>query len=272
MASRLVDSISKLDNVVVAFSGGVDSTVVCKAATLARKSSVVAVTGNSPSVASGEVDQCVQLTRQIGCRHVILKTSEGTNPNYVRNSGDRCFWCKSELYQQIETWIDAQPSNGDWTILNGTNVDDLGDYRPGLKSADLHHVVSPLVQLGIDKSMVRTIAKFWQLPVWNKPAGPCLASRVAPGEEVTPEKLNMIDQAESFLHGLGFSIIRVRFHKGDIARIEAPIESIIALSHQHRQINDALRKIGFTFVSLDLAGFTSGSLNTLIQLEPRSIS
>lgn len=269
-ANQLVDAIGRLKNVAVAFSGGVDSTVVCQAAQFSRAQQVVAITGDSPSVPSGEVDQCVRLTQQIGCRHVVLHTSEGNDPNYIRNSGDRCFWCKSELYQRIENWIADQRPGDDWTLLNGTNVDDLGDYRPGLRSARQHSVVSPLVQCGIDKTMVRAIAKLWKLPVWNKPAGPCLASRVAPGEEVTPAKLNMIDQAETFLHGLGFPVIRVRFHKGNIARIEAPTESILAVVGQHQKINEALRQIGFTFVSVDLAGFSSGSLNTLIQLESTS--
>jgi len=196
-AMQLVQYISQFDSVVVAFSGGVDSTVVCQAAALST-ANVVAVTGDSPSVPSGEVANCQSLA----------------------------YWCKSELYQQIETWIKAGLNrdsfqNSDWKILNGTNVDDLGDYRPGLKSADQHGVVSPLVECGIDKNSVRDIAKHWQLPVWNKPAGPCLASRIAPGEPVTPEKLQMIDAAERFLREKGFDIVRVRFHTGSDSHLSA---------------------------------------------------
>jgi len=270
-ATQLVQYISQFDSVVVAFSGGVDSTVVCQAAALST-ANVVAVTGNSPSVPSGEVANCQSLAAQIGCSHVIISTDEGQDENYIRNTGDRCYWCKSELYQQIETWIKAGPNrdsfqDSDWKILNGTNVDDLGDYRPGLKSADQHGVVSPLVECGIDKNSVRDIAKHWQLPVWNKPAGPCLASRIAPGEPVTPEKLQMIDAAERFLREKGFDIVRVRFHTGDIARVEVPRECLPPLFELHDAINAKLRKIGFAFVSVDLGGFRSGSLNSLIQLE-----
>jgi uncharacterized protein len=274
LAEKLVDFIGRFPNVVVAFSGGVDSSVVCQGAKLAASTQTVAITANSPSVASGEVDRCAALAERMGCDHVVIDTAEGRNPNYIKNSGDRCFWCKSELYHQIEHWIASQHqfckasnSRQTYTILNGTNLDDLGDYRPGLRSAENHGVISPLVECGIDKKMVRSIAKFWKLPVWNKPAGPCLASRIAPGEEVTPQKLSMIDRAESCLHELGFTIVRVRLHRGNIARIEVPVDRLSAVIERHQWIDQRLRDIGFAMVSLDLTGFQTGSLNTLIQLD-----
>ena len=267
LATQLVQCIGQYSKVAIAFSGGVDSTVVCKAAVLSDSQTVVAITGDSPSVPSGEVENCRTLAAEMGCSHLVISTREGDDANYIQNSGDRCFWCKSELYQQIEAWVNAQTSLTPYTILNGTNIDDLGDYRPGLKSADQHGVVSPLVQCGINKHDVRALAKHWQLPVWNKPAGPCLASRIAPGETVTPDKLQMIDAAESFLRESGFEIVRVRFHKGKIARIEVPRDRLPALFESHDIINIKLRTIGFAFVSVDLGGFQSGSLNSLIQLK-----
>ena len=274
LATQLVQHIGQFTKVAIAFSGGVDSTVVCQAAVLSDAQTVVAITGDSPSVPSGEVQNCQALAAEMNCSHVVISTREGDDENYIQNSGDRCFWCKSELYQQIEIWADAQnkvdcdaSSRTPWTILNGTNIDDLGDYRPGLKSAVQHGVISPLVDCGIDKNDVRALAKHWQLPVWNKPAGPCLASRIAPGEPVTPEKLQMIDAAERLLRENGFEIVRVRFHTGRIARIEVPRDRLPALFELHDVINDKLRTIGFEFVSVDLGGFRSGSLNSLIQLK-----
>ena len=276
LATQLVQHIGQFSKVAIAFSGGVDSSVVCQAAVLSDAQTVIAITGDSPSVPAGEVENCRTLAAEMGCPHVVIPTHEGDDANYIQNSGDRCYWCKSELYQQIEVWVNDQ-INGDqssptlWTILNGTNIDDLGDYRPGLKSAEQHGVVSPLVKCGINKKDVRAIAKHWQLPVWNKPAGPCLASRVAPDEPVTPEKLQMIDSAENFLRENGFEIVRVRFHTGKIARIEVPRDDLPALFELHDAINDKLRAIGFKFVSVDLGGFRSGSLNSLIQIKSDSV-
>ena len=273
-ATQLIQHIGQFHKVAIAFSGGVDSTVVCQAAVLSDARKVVAITGDSPSVPLGEVENCRKLADEMGCSHLVIPTREGDDENYIQNSGDRCFWCKSELYQQIAAWVNTQirmdvnqKSSAQWTILNGTNVDDLGDYRPGLKSADQHGVVSPLVECGINKQNVRALAKHWQLPVWNKPAGPCLASRIAPGESVTPEKLQMIDAAERFIRERGFEIVRVRFHTGKIARIEVSRDRLPALFELHDAINDKLRNIGFKFVSVDLGGFRSGNLNSLIQLK-----
>ena len=277
LATQLIQYIGQFPKVAIAFSGGVDSTVVCKAAVLSDAQTVVAITGDSPAVPAGEVENCRILAAEMGCSHVVIATHEGDDANYIQNSGDRCFWCKSELYQQIEAWVSTQTSIDanqesptQWTILNGTNIDDLGDYRPGLKSADQHGVVSPLVKCEINKQDVRALAKHWQLPVWNKPAGPCLASRIAPGESVTPKKLQMIDAAERFLREHGFDIVRVRFHTGKIARIEVPRDRLPTLFEFHDVINDKLCDIGFKFVSVDLGGFRSGSLNSLIQLDSRA--
>ena len=226
LATQLVQYIGQFPNVAIAFSGGVDSTVVCQAAILSNAHNVVAITGDSPSVPSGEVENCRTMATEMGCAHVVIPTREGDDFNYIQNSGDRCFWCKSELYQQIEAWVNDQTSSTPWTVLNGTNMDDLGDYRPGLKSADQHGVVSPLVECKINKQAVRGLAKHWRLPVWNKPAGPCLASRIAPGEPVTPEKLQIIDNAERFLREHGFEIVpRPFFTQEKLPRIEVPSRS-----------------------------------------------
>ncbi|MEX0978615.1 MAG: ATP-dependent sacrificial sulfur transferase LarE, partial [Pirellulales bacterium] len=194
----------------------------------------------------------------IGIRHEVIETDEFANPQYVENAPDRCYHCKTELYTQLER---IAPWLGVEVILNGANLDDLGDYRPGMKAAGEHRVRSPLADCGFHKTDVRALAALWELPIWDKPATPCLSSRVAYGEEVTPERLAMIDQAEQFLRASGLRALRVRYHKGDVARLEVPIEAIGRLCEP--EIREAVvrrfKELGFKFVTLDLAGFRSGS-------------
>ena len=255
-----------LDSCAVAYSGGVDSAVVAAAAQRALGERAVAVTAVSPSLAKGELLQARELAARIGIRHVELATQEFTNPEYLQNAPDRCFHCKHELYSRMEHELSQLAAT---VILNGTNLDDLGDYRPGLQAASLHSVRSPLVECGFRKADVRDLAALWELPVWDKPASPCLSSRVAYGEQVTPERLRMIDEAEQFLRGLGFTQLRVRYHRGDLARLEFPIDQISRLfdDRLRSQIDRHLHDLGFRFVTLDLTGFRSGSLNTLVTLQ-----
>jgi uncharacterized protein len=265
----LLEMVRRLGPCAVAFSGGVDSAVVAQAARLALGDAAVAVTGVSASLAEGELDAATHLAQQIGIRHVLLHTGELGNPAYVRNGPDRCYHCKTELYTLMERHLEEW---GVGVLLNGANADDVGDYRPGMRAAGEHRVRSPLLECGIRKAEVRQLAAHWKLPVWEKPAAPCLSSRIAYGEEVTPHKLAMIDRAEQFLRQQGLRELRVRLHRGELARIEVPPEELpkLAAAGLARQIVAQFKALGFTYVTLDLEGFRSGSLNALVPIETLS--
>jgi uncharacterized protein len=263
---RLVELIRSYGSCAVAFSAGVDSTVLAKAAHLALGARAVAVTGVSSSLPEGELDEARRLAEQIGIRHEVISTAEFANPDYLRNDTDRCYHCKSELFDQIERLL---PQLGVAVVLSGANADDLGDYRPGMTAARERQVRSPLAECDFTKDEIRALAQAWDLPIWDKPAMPCLASRVAYGEEVSPERLAMIDRAERFLRERGLRTVRVRYHKGDLARLEVPADEVARLVQEplRRELIDQLRTIGFRFVTLDLEGFRSGSLNVLVPAE-----
>jgi uncharacterized protein len=244
-------------------SAGVDSAVVAKAAFLALRERAVAVTGVSASLASGELEAARNVAALIGIRHETINTDEFADESYTRNAPDRCFHCKTELYTQIAGLAERL---GVAVVVNGANADDVGDYRPGMTAASQHGVRSPLLECGLTKSDVRELAAQWELPVWDKPASPCLSSRVAYGEEVTPERLSMIDQAEQWLRAQGLRTVRVRYHRGDLARLEVPPDAIATLCQQpiREQLVAHLKTLGFTYVSMDLEGFRSGSQNLML--------
>ncbi len=267
---RLLDVLRGLGGVAVAFSGGIDSTVVAKAAFLALGSRAVAVTADSPSVPRVEIEDARRLAQQIGIRHEIIRTEEFDDPDYVRNDGTRCYYCKSELYSRIETLL---PGLGVAVICSGANLDDRGDYRPGLTAAAEHQVRHPLQEAGFSKADVRARARAWGLPTWDKPASPCLSSRLAPGVAVTRERTARVEAAEEYLRGLGFRECRVRLHEGELARIEVPAAGLARLADP--AVRDGLarrlRELGFRYVTLDLEGFRSGSLNELVSLENKRL-
>ena len=264
---RLLQRLAELKSCAVAFSAGVDSTVVARAAWESLGSRACAVTAVSPSLASGELEQARSLAQQIGIRHLEIQTSEMNREGYRENSPDRCYHCKTELYEHVESILSAA---GVQHVVNGANLDDLGDHRPGMRAAAEHGVLSPLIEAGIDKAEVRQLAAHWGLPVWDKPASPCLSSRIAYGEEVTEERLRRIDAAEQALRELGLSPARVRLHRGELARIEVPASEIAKLAAPdiHGALVRQLKALGFHYVTLDLEGFRSGSMNELIQLSP----
>jgi uncharacterized protein len=266
---QLLMFIRSFESCAVAFSAGVDSTVVAKAAQLALGEHAIAVTGTSASLASGELDEAKSLATHIGIRHIVISTDEFANASYTQNAPDRCYHCKTELYTQLDGLTEQL---GVHVVLNGANVDDASDYRPGMKAASEHSVRSPLAECGFTKADVRALAEYWGLPVWDKPATPCLSSRVAYGEEVTPERLRMIDRAEQLLHEQGLRNVRVRYHRGDLARIEVPADEIAKLiaDATRTRLAEQMRQFGFKFVTIDLEGFRSGSLNSLVQLSTAS--
>ena len=263
---RLIGLIRGFGSCAVAMSAGVDSTVVAKAAQLALGHNAVAVTGVSPSLAAGEIEEARRLAALIGIRHELIETAEFDNPAYVQNAPDRCYHCKTELYTHLGRLAERL---GVAVAVNGANADDATDYRPGMQAALEHHVRSPLAECGLGKQDIRDLAAHWQLPVWDKPATPCLASRIAYGEEVTPERLAMIDRAEQYLRSLGLRTVRVRLHAGLLARVEVPADAIAPLCDPESRAGlvATLTALGFKFVTLDLAGFRSGSLNDLVSLE-----
>jgi uncharacterized protein len=265
-SDRLVATLASYGRVVVALSGGVDSAVVAKAAQLALGDRALAVTGTSASLAEGELDDARRTAAAAGIRHETIETEEFADPDYLANGPDRCYHCKTELYTRLEALAARYP---DAVIVNGANLDDRGDYRPGMQAAAEHRVRSPLIECGLTKADVRALAAHWGLAVADKPAGPCLSSRIAYGEEVTPERTAMIDRAEQLLRSHGLAEVRVRFHKGDLARLEVPLDALAKLVEPafRRELTARLRELGFKFVTLDLEGFRSGSLNQLVKLE-----
>ncbi len=265
-ARALVRHLTDYRTCTVALSGGVDSAVVAKAAHLALGDHAQAVTADSASLAEGELDQARRTAALIGIRHWVIQTREFTNPEYLRNAPDRCYHCKSELYQQLQRLSESVQSD---VILSGTNQDDLTDFRPGIQAGREHQVQSPLADCKLGKQTVREIARYWELPVWDKPASPCLSSRIAYGVPVTVSRLKRIDQAERLLRRLGFQDVRVRCHQGDVARVEVAKQQIHQLFEGDIQPAIYLQLVewGFRMVTFDLKGFQSGNLNQLIQIE-----
>src|SRR3954447_3852758 len=248
---RLLNTLKGYGRVAVAFSGGVDSTVVAQAARLALGDAALAVTAVSESLAEGELAEAEDLARRIGIRHRVIRTEEFADPNYLRNNTDRCYFCKSELYGRLAGLLSALGAD---VIASGANADDMGDHRPGMRAAGEHGVRHPLLECGLAKAAVRDLARAWDLPTWDKPATPCLSSRIAYGEPVTPERVKMIDQAEHWLRSRGLRLLRVRYHKGDLARIEVPLEELprLAVPEVRAELVTTFRALGFKYVTLDL--------------------
>jgi uncharacterized protein len=267
---RLLAVLRDMGSVAVAFSGGIDSTIVARAAHEALGGRAVAVTADSPSVARAELDDARRLAGRIKIRHVVVATEEFADPEYVRNDGTRCYFCKSELYGRVETLL---PDLGAEVICSGANLDDQGDYRPGLKAAAEHRVRHPLQEAGFTKADVRALARAWGLPTWDKPASPCLSSRLAPGVAVTPERTGRVEVAEAYLHGLGYRECRVRLHEGELARVEVPAAALARLADPAARdgLVRRLKELGFRYVTLDLEGFRSGSLNELVGVETKRL-
>jgi len=250
--------IAELPGAIVAYSGGADSAFLADVAHEVLGPRSIAVTAVSESLAPDEREQAAALARARGWRHEEIRTREIERHEYRRNEPDRCFHCKDELFAVLDRLaIDRRA-----VVLVGTNADDTGDFRPGLRAAREHGVRAPLLESGLHKEEIRELSRARGLPTWDKPASACLASRIAYGIEVTPERLDRVAQAEAFIRSLGLRQLRVRDH-GDLARIEVPLEKVEQLAEPtlRAHIVQRLKELGFAHVTLDLEGFRSGSMN-----------
>ena len=255
----------QLGSVVVAYSGGVDSSYVAYIANAELGAKALCVTGDSASLPEYQRDELKRIASDFNFNHQMLLTEELENPDYLANNSNRCFFCKDELYSRLES---VATERGIAAIVDGSTTDDLKDYRPGRQAAKQHQVMSPLIEVGLTKAEVRELSRKAMLPTWDKPASPCLSSRIAYGTTVTIERLSKVDRGEEILREFGFREFRVRHHD-TLVRLEiSPAEMEKVLQKDIvEQLATRFRELGFKYVTLDLHGYRSGSMNELLPLE-----
>ena len=260
--NKLKNYYKNLDKIIIALSGGVDS---CLASYLGRKylgkENAIAVISDSPSLKRKDFELAKNFCRENDIVFEVIKTTELENESYYSNPNNRCYFCKNELYSELQSLIDEKYN--EYKIINGNNYSDLGDYRPGLKSAEENSILSPFIDCGIDKLKIREIAQSFNLSVWNKPASPCLSSRFPYGESISLEKLKRVEEAEEILNEFGFDEVRVRSY-GETAKLEVEKSSIEKLKKKINNIEPKLIAIGFSNIEIDNEGFISGKMNRVL--------
>ncbi|MFW5799332.1 MAG: ATP-dependent sacrificial sulfur transferase LarE [Spirochaetota bacterium] len=258
---KLIDFIKPLKSVIVTYSGGVDSTLLAKVCRLVLgKDNVLALFANSPSRPESEMQEAKALAEEHDISYKIIETNEINDEHYYHNPINKCYYCKKNLNEIFYNVYNQEEKYK--YILNGTNAEDYGSFRPGIKSDKEYNIISPLAEIGFNKDEIREISRRLKLRTWDKPSKTCLATRIPTGMEITQEKLKQIEESEKVLINMGFENVRVR-HLGDTARIEVPPENFLYLIQKERlgRIIETIKKIGFEFVSLDLEGYESGKMN-----------
>jgi len=261
--------VRQMDSIAIGYSGGVDSTLLLKVAVDVLGDHVLAMIGRSDTYPTREFEEAVSLARNIGARYVVVDTEETDLVKFRENPPDRCYYCKTELFGKLQELADSEKIA--W-IADGTITDDVGDFRPGMRAKSEKDVRSPLLEASLSKDEVREISRYLSLPTWDKPAFACLSSRFPYGREITHEALSKVDRAETVLRDEGFRVFRVRYHDERTARIEVGPEEITLLLEREKRdrVVARLKDLGFTYVTLDLQGYRTGSMNELLSVEEKN--